>query len=208
MRDTSLVQILLDNGHDIQIPDLEGTTSVLCSAITSESLRMLQLLIDHGSHVKYDALHQASHGNQQKILELLFRFVDESVRSTCDALPIACSHGNTHLDMVRFLVEAGCNVNQPDSRGDYPLLLASESNNAALDVVSLLLGAGADIDVRSPAPYKGSMIRGDTACKSSIWYLNCSTKRAAKQKQYIERHGDAILESTSFYCQLVVMLLP
>jgi ankyrin repeat protein len=54
---------------------------------------------------------------------------------------------NNHVSTINFLIDEGADLNKIDSRRNYPLLTAIEGRN--LEVIQILLRAGADINYKS-----------------------------------------------------------
>ena len=142
-----VVQLLLDNGADVNIRSLFQTTALHAAVIDGYS-RVVELLISHGADAnalgEYDLtpLHVAakSSTNVDEIVTLLLKG-----RADLRADPMgygvlarAAQYGN--FDMVSALLKAGV---QPDADEGNALQLALESNN--LHCASLLISAGADI---------------------------------------------------------------
>lgn len=171
MRDTTLIRLLLDNGLDIKSIDLNDTGSILCSSALSGSLEMLKLLMNHGAQVKSDALELASRRNEKEVLQFLLSHTDDSAKAS-DAFHIACSSGDTHLDIVKMFLDKSWDENSSDSKGEFPLLLACGSSNKSAKVVSLLLSAGADVSVQSTKFHSSFVTDGDTPCKFFMFFAD------------------------------------
>ena len=57
---------------------------------------------------------------------------------------IYTASSNDHVDVVNVLIDAGANINIPDSDGDRPIDIAVEKG--FVDVVNALIAAGAEVD--------------------------------------------------------------
>lgn len=106
-----LVQLLLQAGAGLDLPDDEGST----------------------------ALHYAALGNQPDVARLLLSAgcgadVINSARSS--ALHVAVQRG--FLEVVRVLCEQGCDVNLPDAHADTPLHSAISAGSGANGIVEVL----------------------------------------------------------------------
>jgi ankyrin repeat protein len=78
------------------------------------------------------------------------RLVEEGADvNACDdyrVTPLLWALFNRHADVARYLVEMGANVNYEDFPEGHPLMFAVEQP----EMISLLLSAGADVDLRLP----------------------------------------------------------
>ena len=72
---------------------------------------------------------------------------DLDVADAAGNTPLQCASLNGHEDVVKMLIEAGCNVHCVNDRKDSPLLDAVE--NGHLEVVKLLLAAGVNPKIRN-----------------------------------------------------------
>jgi ankyrin repeat protein len=72
---------------------------------------------------------------------------DIDVADAAGNTPLQCASLNGHEDVVKTLIEAGCNVHCVNDRKDSPLLDAVE--NGHLEVVKLLLAAGVNPKIRN-----------------------------------------------------------
>ncbi len=72
---------------------------------------------------------------------------DIDVADAAGNTPLQCASLNGHEDVVKMLIEAGCNVHCVNDRKDSPLLDAVE--NGHLEVVKLLLAAGVNPKIRN-----------------------------------------------------------
>jgi len=62
-----------------------------------------------------------------------------------DFIAVAIRHG--HIEISRFLIKAGANVNTSDDKGQSPLILAAMYGH--IEIVKLLLESGANVDYRN-----------------------------------------------------------
>lgn len=72
---------------------------------------------------------------------------DLDVADAAGNTPLQCASLNGHEDVVKMLIEAGCNIHCVNDRKDSPLLDAVE--NGHLEVVKLLLAAGVNPKIRN-----------------------------------------------------------
>ncbi|CAJ0564084.1 unnamed protein product, partial [Mesorhabditis spiculigera] len=72
--------------------------------------------------------------------------VDEVVKAGRNSMHMACDYGQ--VEVVKYLIENGGNVNLADKHGITPLLYAIWENH--IEVAKLLMAKGANRNVKSP----------------------------------------------------------
>ncbi|MCP3100061.1 ankyrin repeat domain-containing protein [Myxococcus sp. K15C18031901] len=124
--DLAMVKLLLDAGADINLRS-NYDFSALTVAVDGGHLPVVKLLLDRGGEATP-----------------LFGMDDPrwSFTLLTSALNLADSAPPPSLKLVRVLLEAGVDPNQPDGYGQTPLMLAAHSGKMPL--VKVLLDAGAD----------------------------------------------------------------
>ncbi|XP_010925257.1 potassium channel AKT1 [Elaeis guineensis] len=127
------VALLLDYGADPNSRDLEGNIP-LWEAISGKHEGVIRLLIDNGADISTgDVAHFACMAAEQNSLELLqdiVRYGGDVTLAKSDgttALHHAVCEGN--LQMVKFLIEQGTNIDKPDIRGWTPRDLADQQGH-------------------------------------------------------------------------------
>jgi len=91
----------------------------------------------------------------------LREFIDATANNGRTALTYAARRG--HTDAVRFLINAGANVNVRDNRGETALMYAAFSGHT--DIARLLIQAGANVnatDTRGRTPLMAAALEGHT----------------------------------------------
>ena len=133
----------------------ENGLTLLHLAIENSDLAKLKELIKNGANINiraeynYSPIEYACMNNKIKEAEILLENgVD--IRNQ-DLLHIACSYGNT--EMVKLLIQYGCDVNEVDIDGRVPAHWAIQENN--LECLKILYDNGANFEIRS---YKDSTI--------------------------------------------------
>ncbi|PAA73171.1 hypothetical protein BOX15_Mlig033066g2 [Macrostomum lignano] len=148
------VQALLQLGASPNCQDGYGDTA-LHDAIGRASTDILNLLVQHQQlkpHSRnkrgFEPLHQAAlKGNAGAAAALLARFGPEDCgnrRKDDGFAPLHLAALNGHVSVARALLDAGCNAEIRNQRGQTPFLLAV--CQAKLAVASLLADRGADVN--------------------------------------------------------------
>ena len=144
----------IENNHGTNQADSVGHTQLL-RAVLNRSENELQVLLSQGAPVNvrdrfgYEPLHHAVICEDEKLIQLLLNFganVDAKVQMDRTALHLAVRKKIS----LRALLQADCDVNAQDERGDTPLhlLLAKPHPDDSLDEnIRLVITAGADVNV-------------------------------------------------------------
>jgi ankyrin repeat protein len=141
------IDVLLDHGVDINLPDPDGVSPLLVAIMNANWDRARQL-IEAGADVnQWDIFGQAP----------LFAMVGSYTRIDGGRASIDPLNETTGMDIVHMLIERGADPNMQvlfrpanvrgstSTRGSTPLIRAA--NNGDLEMVRLLLDAGADATV-------------------------------------------------------------
>jgi ankyrin repeat protein len=146
-----ILNILIESGADIHIPDLDGWTPLHYAAGSNES-DMVQKLLDAGADINLKTndcktpLHTAAQrGNEASISVLIeyFRTHNASIDPVDNrgGTPLYYAASEASADVVRQLCNAGSNVNGLDPRAR-PLIAAARTGENV--TVEVLLEKGAD----------------------------------------------------------------
>lgn len=162
-KDIDILSKLIDAGADVNIAQTGGEneigTTALHHALTrKDNLETIKLLIEHGANVtaanetgRTPLLKAAGWGNVEYIQLLLDSGADLEHRSNIGktALHESVSIGRRDgsAQMVRTLISKGANFKTRDKWGRTALMDAARWGN--LEVVQLLVDAGADIEEKS-----------------------------------------------------------
>ena len=139
-----MVELLLENGAEIGLTDEEGWNALDMAAFRQDG-ELVALLVDHGAE---PGIQEAvSLGRIDQVRDLVA--ADRScLERQCIGgnrpLGIALKHG--HLEVARWLVEAGANVAVRNEEQETMLHLAARGNLA--EMVGLLIERGAEVDAR------------------------------------------------------------
>jgi ankyrin repeat protein len=140
-RNMDVFELLLEDGADVNARTDEGETPGMTAALRGEK-EMLEVLFalsadphaqdNHGSNM----LDLAAAGGHEEIVDLL------SQMKVAQKHPLHVAAGLGKLQRVKELLKNGHDVNEPDSFGATPLLIAVVSRK--MDVVQFLLSQKAD----------------------------------------------------------------
>eukprot|EP01129_Flabellula_baltica_P007197 TRINITY_DN2771_c0_g1_i1.p1 TRINITY_DN2771_c0_g1~~TRINITY_DN2771_c0_g1_i1.p1 ORF type:complete len:986 (-),score=182.87 TRINITY_DN2771_c0_g1_i1:41-2998(-) len=147
-----LVNFFLSHGSDLEATDNEGNTCALL-ACRYGNLDILNSLISHGADLtkrndnNENCFLNASISGSVELMEYLVEYCDKELFTEVDvhgtsALLCASMFGN--LDMVKWLINHGSNVDEKNDYGCTALLLAVINNHH--DIVDYLLDMGANIN--------------------------------------------------------------
>ncbi|MEN8239891.1 MAG: ankyrin repeat domain-containing protein [Actinomycetota bacterium] len=175
--DTQMIELLVDAGADFEATALEGLTPlhVAAEAGAADAVgRLLEAGADPGvrSHNGMNTLeHAAASGSADVIVIIAATGVNLDARSGIitqghgypvdegsTALGIAARAGN--VDAIAALLDAGASIDAPSRTGHTPLLMAIFTGQPP-EVISLLLGAGADPTVTAACRTRCSYDEGD-----------------------------------------------
>jgi len=116
-RHQAIVELLLDNGADINLPDKNGHTALYMTAVAGTK-SMAELLIQRGAQL--------------------------NIRNKAGVTPLHIAAYNGYKDIVELLVENGDDINIKDNNGYPPLFKALYYGHK--DIVDLLIQKGAKMD--------------------------------------------------------------
>lgn len=160
MESQNLTRLLLDNGFNLSVKDLNKGEALVWAA-TENREELVQLLIEEGADVNYkhvkerenSACHSAARGGFCGILVLLKKAgADISAPNEAGLSPLHYAIINKRLEAVRLLITTlGAPVTCGDSHGWTPLHDAARKN--VCEVLHLLHEAGSDINQRDHDGY-------------------------------------------------------
>jgi len=117
-----LAQLLIENGADVNIKDEYGGTLLMDCSNQQDNSYLASSLLDHGAEIEA---------------------VNEDLRTP---LMVACENGRPN--MTRLLVSRGAQVNKVDRYGRTAIILAILDGYNTMEILQILLDAGAEINIR------------------------------------------------------------
>jgi ankyrin repeat protein len=120
-RDLAEVQVLLDEGADVQAIEADGSTALHAAAL-NDDVAAAELLLAAGADV------------------------DAATRYGVTPLALAAMNGSAA--MIRRLLDAGADPNEVSREGQTVLMSAALNGNP--DAIALLIARGAQVDAREP----------------------------------------------------------
>jgi ankyrin repeat protein len=149
-----IVQFLLDQGAEIDLPDTDGETA-LHKAVETENLQVVRTLLDRGASLGWvgsdgsKALHIAtSHGDVEIVKLLLDRGATLGQVNPWGETALHIATRDGHVDTVQLLLDRGANPEAVDLEGSTALHIAAAKED--MNKVQLLLDRGASLEHENP----------------------------------------------------------
>ena len=148
--DTMLVKLLVLNGADLELTQVEGTTPLLV-AVLNQHFPVAQYLLekganpDHQDDYKGNGLLYAAAMNDYQMADLLLYYgASDTIRDSDGntALMTAVFFGST--ETVDVLLQNGLGPDGTDKNKNTPLMIAAQQGNR--DIITLLLEYGAELE--------------------------------------------------------------
>ena len=120
----NVVTLLIKEGVDVSLPDYDGRTALHFAAGSSEnSCEILSCLIENGADIN-----KGRNDNQT---------------------PLMVAAENGHVSVATFLIEHGADVDLQDNDGKTALHHAFHGSDVSCEILSCLIGIGADVNART-----------------------------------------------------------
>ena len=120
----NVVTVLIKEGVDVSLPDYDGRTALHFAAGSSEnSCEILSCLIENGADIN-----KGRNDNQT---------------------PLMVAAENGHVSVATFLIEHGADVDLQDNDGKTALHHAFHGSDVSCEILSCLIGIGADVNART-----------------------------------------------------------
>ena len=148
--DKSLVEVLIENGADIEYEDKNEYTP-LFYATCNDKIDMVSLLLEKGANIEYKGKYESTplfvatcNGNLALVSLLLEKGADIECENEDGLTPLFAAATNGYLDIVSLLLEKGADFEHEGRNGMTPLEYAVRKKDK--EIISLLLERGADIE--------------------------------------------------------------
>jgi len=149
-----VLRLLLEKGSDPDAKTITGMTPLMAASARA-NVGAMRLLIEKNADVNAKnaagataLMAAAATGNPQAVRMLLEKGADPNVRTKRNETALADAATSGNEETVKLLLGRSADVNVQDIRGYSPLLYAAGSDTAPSAVVKLLVGKGADQDVK------------------------------------------------------------
>ena len=172
------VELVLNDGVDINIHALCGRTPLMWASISSSS-KFVKTLIDLGADVNAQRtddkvaslLVAASYNNYMATRLLLEHGADANIQASDGYAPLHASVSQGFFKVSQLLIESGCNINLRNKTGRTPLYSAVANNHEQL--IKLLLECNADVSMEFKQDPKKRiyLVRGEDKGKPAWHYV-------------------------------------
>src|SRR5690554_4513530 len=160
-----IVDLLIRNGADIEWPDEDGITPLRYAQLFQHH-SVVELLLQHGAQVnrrdryRWTPLLSAVANNDPDMVDLLLQHgANPELKTTRGDYPLIEAIYQRNERIVSLLLKGGADPDVRDVRYDLPaIFLVIEENN--LRLVTELIEAGANLEIREPQFKETPLIRG------------------------------------------------
>lgn len=196
--DLERLKKLLERGLDVNVRRHRGGRTGLMLASQKNQFQIVQFLLESGADPnlvgggsgKTALIRAAEQGNKEIVRELACHGADLNVRAKSNgrtALMKAAECG--FLEITKFLVEKGADIHFMDRSGRTALMLAlSPANKKSRDILELLIGAGANlnmVDDRGESPLDKARDFRLTDCEELLMIHGAVSGRHKAPSSYI-----------------------
>ena len=152
----AMTKLLLENGANVDQENKTSSGNLTSLIFPSQEgyLEIVQLLVEHGADVNYNAfrgftpIRIAARNGHLKIVKFLAENgADIDSKAMDGATPLEHAASKGHYEIVKFLIEKGANVNNKDEEGDFPIGEAAKYGYT--DIIKLLIENNADLSLKN-----------------------------------------------------------
>ncbi|XP_022805983.1 ankyrin repeat and protein kinase domain-containing protein 1-like [Stylophora pistillata] len=196
------VEIVLNEGVDINIPGKSNRTPLLWESLSSSG-EFIQTLIDLGANVnaqrtddKAAPLRLATTWNNYMAADILSRHgAGVNIQDPNGWTPLQCCVSSGFLSISQLLIDCGCDINLRNKYGKTSLYLAAKLEHKHL--VKCLLESNADVNMKykENAKHRIYLIRGKDRGKP-VWHYVLVQK--ARLPVFLRRTEDGSLDVADF----------
>jgi len=124
-----VVKLLLEYGANAVTKDMD---KALFEAISKNNIELLNILLEAGAKFQYPVIMSAIEKGNVEVVKILLKHRRSKLpkNDLTEAFIKALSNGN--LEMVRFLLELGADVNEKDKKGFSAMMYAVENKDTAI----------------------------------------------------------------------------
>jgi uncharacterized protein len=147
-RNFEIMTLLIENGADVNLPNLKGFT-LLSQAALNDDFDMVRFLLAHGARFRSpndELLYAASYGDADLIQKGIADGADVNHVFDRGVTPLMAAALNGQTLAVKKLIAAGANINALDEIHDTPLKFALKSGHKSTILALLDAHADAAID--------------------------------------------------------------
>lgn len=160
-----IINLLLQNGADVNAKTNDGWTVLMRAAEYNENAEVIKILIDAGANVNakdddWTALMYAAKNstNSDVIKALIDAGADVNAKDDdgWTALMMAAEY-NENAEIVKILIDAGADVNAKNDNGNTAMMRAA-FNNKNPEIIKILIDAGADVNANTKTKVGGTAL--------------------------------------------------
>jgi ankyrin repeat protein/nucleoside phosphorylase len=151
--DLQTVSLLLEHKSNVDAADMNGRTSIMWAWMYGY-LDMTVLLTQHGATIdptlrdSYRLLTAIRRGDWQTGQDLLEAGAKPNIHDAEGWTPLALACSEEKKELVEMLIERGADINEPRRRWNNPLIYLCDSGRSSVEMIALILGKGADVNVQ------------------------------------------------------------
>ncbi len=208
---TEIIMFLISKGYDIDGIALHERHTPLTCAIGNQQRDTIQLLIQQGANVNklgflFPPLTKAILENDIETVKLLIaNNADVNVRSDVfDETPLMYSSAKVErINITKFLIKNGANVNAQNNDGETPLMYAANGGN--ISTVMYLLDHKAEVNIKSSVGNTALMYAAQVNNPAVVRYLLENGADVNIQNEYGCNALTCAMASENGLCNIMVL---
>lgn len=149
-----VARVLLDHGAEVDTPDVGATTPLIAACINAHPVEYIRFLLETGADPNATMIgnkvtplnSSARYHHNPTVIKLLLDYkadVHAKGSGTNTVIGAACGW-NPNIEFIKVLIEAGGQINLPNSIGRTPVMFAALRNTP--EVMLYLIDNGADLE--------------------------------------------------------------
>lgn len=206
------VQLLIDNGADVNLKDNNGETpiTIMMTASTAKSRAETVIYTTNAYKAagitvmpdKFMNPKESDWSEPAELIEILIKAkADVNAANAVGTTPLITAAFFNKAPLMKTLIDAGANVNQADKMGVTPIMQAAV--RGSMDAIEVLLNAGVDInktfkwyDAKAQVDMKDYTLLAMAASENNLELLNYLISRGAKCT--VATHGTGLFPIYEF----------